>query len=228
MNPINVLLLQQDLSDRYATFSLQSGSPVSLDRRMLSVRRQFYAIEEAVKEFISLSTPQSLVGYQEETELTNPYESENIDVYEWPNNAATSRIDCGLINIIVDDEEFIHFPVSDPRVVQVELNSLIMQARSPLLYGSFRNYVIDLNTKRIYTPQNRIIKIRYIKAHSPFSYELAVPQGHVATHPDYPNVPETIPIDNTHLEEISRRALAQLLGQVIPANEVQEDRQETE
>lgn len=225
MNPINVLLLKQDLADRYATFSVQAGTPSTLDRRIFAVRRQYYAIEEAIKQFIATAPPQALVGYQEFKSLADPTPSDNLNVFGWPTDAATSRVDGGLTNIVIDDEEFIHFPVVDPGEVQREINSLAMQAASPLLYGCFRNYVIDLNTKRIYAPKNRTAKIRYIKAHTPFDYNETQPAGG-PTNPDYPRIPATVPIDNTHLEEISRRALTQLVGQVVPAEQEAPPQQE--
>lgn len=206
MEEIKLEILLQDLRDRYTNWALTAGVTPHLDQRLQSKRRLYYAIEEAIKQFIAVARPAMLPGYQSESELENGTETRGLMVFEWPEDAATSRIDGGLVNIIVDGEEFTHFPVTDPAAIQVQLNSLQQQAESPLLYDSFVNYLIDLNTKRIYIPKDHSGKIRYIKAHDPFDYAMS---GGA-----YNQLPEEIPIDASFTEELSVRALQQLVGMI--------------
>lgn len=211
MTSLSLDLLLQDLQDRFATYAIGAGLPDSINNRLSSGRRMYYAIEEAIKFFIATSPAEALPGYLALADSLTGVPSEGLSVYPWPEDAAVTRPDGGLINVIIDSEEFIHFPITDPRIIQLELASLQMQAKAPLLYGNhFRNYLIDLNTKRIYAPSDRDLAIRYIRQHTPFDYTFNDDPG--SSDPwGYFELPDTIPIDATYLDQISRRALAQLV-----------------
>lgn len=159
MNNIKTSVLYYDLIERMDT-ALEKGqvSP-DLERKVKARGRIFYAINEAVKYFVTrANVPLNALSGFIPTKLYHLQKSDVVDydglaVYAWPEAANKSRADGGLLRLNLDGRAFEPILTNDPILLSNRLTSLQYQAGNELMYGTkHQNAVVDLMGTQIFVP----------------------------------------------------------------------------
>lgn len=212
MNNIPVLLLFDDIRDRFATLALSTNTPPSVYRRIATPRRVYSAIEEAVQRFVGTMPASVLQGF---IETVFPINGELVNTvvkrYSYPQNAAHNRPDHGLLFVIVDGEDQVVVLAQSDMELQTHINSIMAASSNTLLqHEGLKTHVADSRTRFVYVKNESTLGYRYIAAPEPFNYSDITASG------EYPNIPQEIPIDISFMNALAIDAVQALVRMAAP------------
>lgn len=192
--------LAADVIDRLDNAVLSGQVNDAMRRKLIAPVRILHSINQAYLIFVSKSDPAALHQLSGIVPLvadTNIPASGNLSTYTWPATAFQERIDGGIINIILNDREYL-LEEATP------LQSVRMQAKSVYYGDSQEVFAYDLQQKRVYAPSALTVKARVITTPEALTTIENVPV------PGPTDVVE-LKIDEVYMETISLLATRELL-----------------